>query len=272
MPSDSSQGIATKPVSPSLSVRKLDAKVLEDFPGSVYVPSPDGHDNNVLIMFHGLGDAPDNFCKLAKKMALPQTAALCLQAPTDLPMDLGGCWFSCNFAPDDLPYVPESQSRAELQELRRLLFKLFDKLCEAHHWPHWSRFVLFGFSQGATVALDAMLHAPYRFGAVIAVSPSFVDFAVECTPQNGAKQTQCLWTAGSKDPVVAVAHAQRQFDKMCHAVGSRDNLQMNVFPKGHDMVSSPEEMYQVMQVLSKNLYLVDPAIAQMKDVVEVVQK
>lgn len=46
-----------------------------------YAPSKDGHDANLLIMFHGLGDTKAAFAGLGRQLNLPATAVLSLQAP-----------------------------------------------------------------------------------------------------------------------------------------------------------------------------------------------
>lgn len=46
-----------------------------------YSHSSDGTDENLLIFFHGLGDAHIPFTKLGRSFNLPQTAILSLRAP-----------------------------------------------------------------------------------------------------------------------------------------------------------------------------------------------
>lgn len=60
-----------------------------------YVPSPDGVDENLLLLLHGLGDRPSAFAQLARSMALPQTAALALGGPQEVPFSEGGrSWYT----------------------------------------------------------------------------------------------------------------------------------------------------------------------------------
>lgn len=37
-----------------------------------FVPSPDGLNENLLVLLHGLGDGPSGFARLARQMRLPQ--------------------------------------------------------------------------------------------------------------------------------------------------------------------------------------------------------
>ena len=49
---------------------------------------------NLLLLLHGLGDAPDMYARFGAKLALPQTSALALAAPLPLPLGIeGGAWF-----------------------------------------------------------------------------------------------------------------------------------------------------------------------------------
>lgn len=88
--------------STSFSSSSSNAKPLKKTPPSknsslpfVYTASPDGIDENLLILFHGLGDNPTNFIQFGKKMRLPQTACLAIKAPFPIPFfDEGTSWFS----------------------------------------------------------------------------------------------------------------------------------------------------------------------------------
>ena len=53
----------------------------------------DGIDQNLLILFHGLGDSALNFLKFAQNMRLPQTALLSIQGPNEIPFCQGKGWF-----------------------------------------------------------------------------------------------------------------------------------------------------------------------------------
>ena len=57
--------------------------------GHRYLPSADGHDDNLMIMFHGRGDSPGPFATLATALNLPCTAALVLAGPLEVPFTAG---------------------------------------------------------------------------------------------------------------------------------------------------------------------------------------
>ena len=75
-----------------------------DFPSHLHLdithPPPSAcRTTNVLILLHGLGDTSAPFTNLAKQLNLPETTCIALQAPTPLPFDLGGFYWS-----DDLTF------------------------------------------------------------------------------------------------------------------------------------------------------------------------
>lgn len=61
---------------------------------SVYVKSADGKEENILVLLHGRGDTPKPYAQLARKMELPQTSALAIAGPLDVPFtENGKAWF-----------------------------------------------------------------------------------------------------------------------------------------------------------------------------------
>lgn len=44
-----------------------------------YTASPDGHEENLLIMLHGMGDTCESFFKLGTSLNLPGTCVMSLQ-------------------------------------------------------------------------------------------------------------------------------------------------------------------------------------------------
>ncbi|WVQ79737.1 hypothetical protein IAT38_001837 [Cryptococcus sp. DSM 104549] len=117
-----------------------------------YMPSPDGKDRNLLVMFHGLGDTKAAFMNLAKQLNIPATAVLSLTAPDPIPLmdNPSFSWYQ-TFDPFFNPLPLSSQNpTAPLPKLRTLLEALTSKevgwrLEDIH---------LFGWGQGGTVALE----------------------------------------------------------------------------------------------------------------------
>lgn len=145
--------------------------------GLTYTPSPDGVDENVLVLLHGLGEASEQpFSRLGATMALPQTACLALAAPSQVPVLGGGMWFTA--FTDDGSYemlttekvmlmggyggkgpgfnAASSPRCASLQRVVRPLADSLLLLSATHGWPA-DRIHLLGFGQGATLALHTAL-------------------------------------------------------------------------------------------------------------------
>ncbi|KAL7422490.1 hypothetical protein Q5752_003138 [Cryptotrichosporon argae] len=118
-----------------------------------YRPSRDGHDLNLLIMFHGLGDTKAPFAQLGANLNLPSTAVLSLQAPDPVPlMDHPSfSWyntFDALFHP-----LPAPDPTRPLPALVGLLEAL---AAPPLGWA-LSDIHLFGWGQGGTVALELAL-------------------------------------------------------------------------------------------------------------------
>jgi hypothetical protein len=100
-PVDGERGGAATAVSAAAAVAvaaatKRDGDVVkQEWPhGHRFVPSPDGYNDNLLVMLHGRGDTPAPFASLATKLNLPCTAALILAGPLEVPFTDGGReWF-----------------------------------------------------------------------------------------------------------------------------------------------------------------------------------
>ncbi|KAG0771630.1 hypothetical protein G6F22_016317 [Rhizopus arrhizus] len=137
-----------------------------------YNSSQDGIDHNLLILLHGLGDSKSPFTRLGQQLKLPQTATLSVQAPEIVPY-MDGCyqWFpSFDMFTGDL-LVPGNPERIKgLMNTRKKMDELLDHLIHHCDWNPPNIF-LFGFSQGGTIALDAVLFGSVRnLGGVISIS------------------------------------------------------------------------------------------------------
>jgi hypothetical protein len=55
-------------------------------PGYLFVASKDGLCENILLVFHGLGDSEAPFATFASKLELPQTSSISLRAPLSVPL------------------------------------------------------------------------------------------------------------------------------------------------------------------------------------------
>jgi predicted esterase len=163
-------------------------------------PSPDGINDNILIMLQGWGDNPAVWFRFGMNLALPRTVVVSPQGPfriphlDDLPPPMG--WWniacseeSCGILYEhylewqdsnvkDCSHHMAKQQKEELEfsmsrldELIELLRNLYGKVEET--LPS-SRIFLLGFSQGGTLALHYLLRRTFRgqerLGGVIAAS------------------------------------------------------------------------------------------------------
>ncbi|EGO01078.1 hypothetical protein SERLA73DRAFT_50932 [Serpula lacrymans var. lacrymans S7.3] len=114
-----------------------------------YTPSDDGTDENILILFHGLGDSHVPFGKLGRQLKLPQTATLALQAPEQIPFlyEQAFQWYP-SFDP-----LGELIDRPNPTPALDLTLKVLNHLIQDCSWPP-HRIHLFGFAQGGSVAAE----------------------------------------------------------------------------------------------------------------------
>ncbi|PIL26395.1 hypothetical protein GSI_12152 [Ganoderma sinense ZZ0214-1] len=118
----------------------------------VYHPSDDGTDENLLVLLHGLGDTQIPFGKLGRQLHLPQTAALALRAPEQIPFlyEQAFQWYT-SFDP-----LGELIDRPNPTPALELLSKVIEHLTKDCAWPP-QRIHLFGFAQGGSVAAEFAL-------------------------------------------------------------------------------------------------------------------
>lgn len=131
---------------------------------------------NVMVQLHGFGDKEASMAAFARKMALPDTACLCIRAPHPVPFSDGCCWYMDQALLDEgldalMPANVRTWSQA-ISHSRAMLHRVLDKLANL---PNINLYVL-GYGQGGTMALDAALSFHTRITAVVMVcSPVFLD-------------------------------------------------------------------------------------------------
>lgn len=130
-----------------------DAAALHKFSAHHYAPSPSAVDSNLLILLHGLGDSDTGFFSLGKNLqkTLPQTAVLTLQAPHRVPFLDGPHWMW--YASFD--QFGELLTKPNPTATVKLLNDVLEHLTQTCGWPA-SSIHLFGFGQGATLALETL--------------------------------------------------------------------------------------------------------------------
>lgn len=249
-----------------------------------YVPSPDGLNENLLILLHGLGDTHKNYESLGRTMAVPQTCCLALRAPLDLPFELGYGWFPAFNQDDGSLITPTVQEKRRLNGLAKAQQLLTDFLAVLEREYDWepSRVFLLGFSQGAVVAVRLALTLVDRpLGGVIAVSSSLLEEEALATPigptaSAAPPRTPLLVTHGRRDRMVPLDQARRHLVHVRSRYGAAEAeaggkalVQWKEYEKGHEMIKSREEMQDVMAFLAEHLRLRSVALERRDDLIEV---
>ncbi|PSC68906.1 malonate-ligase [Micractinium conductrix] len=236
-----------------------------------YMPAADGTNENLLLLFHGLGDRPAAFAALARRMALPQTAALALGGPQEVPFSEGGRSWHTAFT-DDFELIqgrPGEQRRTRsLREvvaaLQQLLAALHDRCGYPPRCVH-----LLGFSQGGTVALELARQqqaAGQPLGSCVAVSAALLPEQLHDLQQQqeaqqqqaqqqadgGSMSTAVLITRGTADKVISQALVEQTAGvlRRMHSMA----VELHSVPgKAHAMPQGKAEVRQLMQFWAKRL-------------------
>lgn len=154
----------------------LPSGALAKFSGHHYSASPSGVDSNLLVLLHGLGDSDAAFFGLGRTLqaTLPQTAVLTLQAPHAVPFLEGPHWM----------WYPTFDAFGELLTKPDPTRTVADIVAVLEHliaqcgWAAGS-IHMFGFGQGATVALETMVrwsasHTNQALGSIVSVAGELV--------------------------------------------------------------------------------------------------
>lgn len=149
--------------------------------------------------------------------------------------------------------------------VKAFLTALHDK----YNWPY-ERLFLFGFSQGACVAYQVATTFGHRLGGLVLVAGGFVSGRHnqdKQKQQGGGDQTPALLLAGSIDEVYPSALAKRTVQHYSSLAPSA-LISLHESRKPHGMISSREEMQQIMQFFAAHLYLRNFALEARSDIIE----
>lgn len=240
-----------------------------------YHCSPDGVEGNLLVLFHGLGDDMQKFFNFGTSLNLPQTSVLALRAPKQLPFGLDGySWFD-SFESDGnlIPGVNEERRRRmSMTATTSQVNNFLKSLINSCGWAS-NRIFLFGFSQGARVAIDVARHNTLegRLGGVIAVSSCLLEEeGLSVTPNmftQKLKDTPIMITHGTQDDRIPMDVAKRHAHMLKSFMGG-NMVEMKEYKKGHAMVQSKKEAGDLHKFFASHLYLRDLAMEKHPDIVE----
>ncbi|TIA87144.1 hypothetical protein E3P99_03359 [Wallemia hederae] len=185
-----------------------------------YIPSPDGVDTNVVIYLHGLGDNMSQFIELSKKLHLPQTASLVLQGPVPVPFfDEARMWYQSFDMLGNLIQNPDP--RIALNLLNNVIVSLTSKC----GWKH-SQIHLFGFAQGASVAVEYARSSNAKLGSVVNVLGPLLSYA---TGTKKCETPVCIFTRPSRN-VLDSSNFNKAFSEVVIYEGDKAGDEM---PKDH---------------------------------------
>ncbi|KAF9902955.1 hypothetical protein EC991_004331 [Linnemannia zychae] len=238
-----------------------------------YIPSIDNVDENLVIFFHGLGDKIEpNFTKLARSLQLPQTAAVCIQAPSPVPYldEEGYQWFpSFNNMTGDL-LGPEAPERIlQVKNLVRPELVKFLKHCVEYCGFKSRQVVLFGFSQGAEIALDLAAFGGMNLRAVISIAGYLMEESQNANAATSPLTTKVMVIQGDKDSTRTVKEAKERFKSIQRIFGKSNVEQRIVAGMGHGMPNDEPGWRPLMEFFANNLEHRSVEMENMSDVYEV---
>ena len=187
------------------------------------IPARDAASKRLMVVLHGLGDSMDGYRWLPPMLNLPQLNYLLVNAPDDY---YGGySWY--DIMGDQRPGIRRS---------RQMLFELLDAQPQAG-FPA-DQTVVFGFSQGGLMTLEAGLRYPHRLAGLVGISGYVSEpeqVLKELSPV--ALEQRFLVTHGTHDPLLPFTTSRDQI-KLLQSAGL--NIQWQEYAKVHTIAGEEE--------------------------------
>jgi len=177
---------APKPARPRVPLLERRGDSEGPIPYRVVEPGKDHPKTSLVIALHGRGDNAEGFSRTALRLGM-DARIIVTEAPLLFGLNGGRQWYDMNAAD------AAAQVRQRVQDLAGLCDKL------AKLYPDAGRPTLFGFSQGAVVAMQAAYEMPDRFAAVAALSGYLASEDGAAVP---TLPLPLLVTAGTKDHII----------------------------------------------------------------------
>lgn len=206
-----------------------------------YIPArTPGPSVKVLVVLHGLGDSLKGFTWMPREMRLDSLSYLLVNAPDDY---YGGfSWFDFSSAGVDM-----GPAIAGIHRSRKMIRDLLEELMA--QGVKSRDILLFGFSQGCLMALDAGLRSDVVLGGVCGVS-GWLAFAEEYPGafSAAAPEQDFLVTHGLRDPLLPFRRTQAQMTQL-KALGIR--VEFREYDKDHTIL--PEELQDIRDWLIRRI-------------------
>jgi predicted esterase len=228
------------------------------------IPSVDGVDENLLLLFHGLGDTPAPFASLAKTLALPQTSCIALGAPHEVPLSDGGrSWFTV-LDPTTFELIPGKKGEIRrVQSMQKTVDALYQLLLHLNVYCGRSdsrKIHLFGFSQGGTVGMELVRRCAAQgkaLGSCVAIASGLLDEQLfeqpvaNETKGNSIYKIPVLLLHGDQDSVVSRPRV-RGTEVLLKSEGMEVEMH-SISGQRHTMLNTEIETRIVMEFWSRHL-------------------
>jgi phospholipase/carboxylesterase len=206
-----------------------------------YIPARmPGPAEKLLVVLHGLGDSLHGFTWMPQELRIDSLSYLLVNAPDDY---YGGfSWFDFTGGGANM-----EAAFAGIRRSRKLIQGLLAELAGQGVKP--ADTLLFGFSQGCLMALDAGLRAEAVLGGICGVSGwlAFPEEYPAAFSPAAASQT-FLVTHGLRDPLLPFRRSQAQMTQL-KALGI--NVTFKEYDKDHTIL--PEELRDIRNWLLERI-------------------
>jgi phospholipase/carboxylesterase len=166
-------------------------------------PPVSGKAQQLFLLFHGVGAAPDDLMPLGRLLAqqFPHSAVVSVQAPQDCPYSSGYQWFSV------LDITEEERVARVAQALP--LFRQTVQQWQQAMGVGYEATALVGFSQGAIMALSSTQQGPALAARIVALSGRFAQL-----PELAPPECTLHLIHGKQDAVIPYAHTVHAAERL----------------------------------------------------------
>jgi phospholipase/carboxylesterase len=142
----------------------------------LYGPRSKGDPKQLVIMVHPLGSSGHDVLTLAPPIAnnLPDAAFIAVDGPTLWENGTEGMLYQWYERNDEIPEIMQVQVRASSAMLEKFI-RRYALIFRIKYGITPDKIALFGYSQGATMALYTAPRLPFRIGAVAAIGGLMVE-------------------------------------------------------------------------------------------------
>mgnify|MGYP001492761739 CR=1 FL=1 len=200
----------------------------------VELPPTEGKANRALIVLHGWGANQHDLIPLAQSLKQPSTHCFFPNAPFDV-SGTGKGWFS---------FPMNENSKRERIKSRETLISLVNDVQEKGFTS--KEIVLVGFSQGAGMCLDVMLHMKTPIGAVVALSGFLMDGENMKSREDLPTETPIFAAHGLYDPILPLKKSKETLHTLKE---SGFSLTWREYPIAHEI--SNDEIGDICVFLKK---------------------